>query len=101
MLEEGGLVRVHQGRITTFVPPDPLARLSVFDALEDSAGRTWLATPGGLVELVGKQVRRVTGGSPLLVNAFVTLCEGADGALWAGTYGKGLWRVQGDAPPRQ
>jgi signal transduction histidine kinase len=26
----------------------------------------------------------------------VTLCEGRDGALWAGTYGKGLWRIQGE-----
>ena len=32
----------------------------------------------------------------MLVSAVVTLCEGRDGALWAGTYGKGLWRIQGE-----
>ena len=31
-----------------------------------------------------------------LIDFVVTLSEGQDGAIWAGTYGKGLWRVKGD-----
>ena len=53
----GGMVRMHDGTFTTFVPPDPLARINVFDALEDSGGRVWLATPGGLIEQ-DRQTRR-------------------------------------------
>jgi signal transduction histidine kinase/ligand-binding sensor domain-containing protein len=91
----GGLVRMHDGRFTTFVPPDPLARINVFDAMQDSAGRIWLATAGGLGELRGKDLQIVVPGAPLLVSVMVTLCESRDGAIWGGTYGKGLWRVKG------
>jgi signal transduction histidine kinase/sugar lactone lactonase YvrE len=93
----GGMVRMHGGRFTLFVPPDPLSRMLVFDALEDSHGRIWLATPGGVIELRGREFRTVISqGAPLIVNAMVTLLEGRDGSLWAGSYGKGLWRLQGD-----
>jgi signal transduction histidine kinase/ligand-binding sensor domain-containing protein len=91
----GGLVRMHNGRFTTFVPPDPLARINVFDAMEDSHGRTWLATPGGLGELRGRDLQIAVPGAPLLVNVMVTVCESHDGAIWGGTYGKGLWRLKG------
>jgi signal transduction histidine kinase/ligand-binding sensor domain-containing protein len=91
-----GMVRMHDGRFTRFVPPDPLSRASVYDTLEDSRDRIWMAAPGGLTELIGKQYRSVIRGEPLLVSAFVTLAEDPAGTLWAGTYGKGLWRIQGD-----
>ena len=32
----------------------------------------------------------------MLASAMVALGAGTDGAIWAGTYGKGLWRVKGD-----
>ena len=34
----GGLIRMHEGRFNMYVPPDPLARLNIFDVLEDSPG---------------------------------------------------------------
>jgi signal transduction histidine kinase/streptogramin lyase len=93
----GGLVRLHDGRFSTFVPPDTLARLSVYDALEDSTGVLWLATPGGLGRLQGKDFRLVIpSGAPVLAANIVALGRGIDGAVWAGSYGRGLWRVQGD-----
>ncbi len=93
----GGMVRMHGGRFTRFVPPDPLARILVFEAMEDSSGRIWLASPGGVVELRGSEYHTVISqGEPLLVNAMVTLREAHDGALWAGSYGKGLWRIKGE-----
>jgi signal transduction histidine kinase/ligand-binding sensor domain-containing protein len=79
---------------TTFRPPDPLGRESVYDSLEDSSGRLWLGLPQGLAQLVDGKLRMVIQGGPLLNTAFVTLLEGRDGALWAGTFGRGLWRVK-------
>jgi signal transduction histidine kinase/ligand-binding sensor domain-containing protein len=92
----GGMARMHDGNFSIFVPPDPLGRLNVFDVIEDSAGRVWMGTAGGLIETVGDSVRMVVPSAPLLVNAFVVLCEGRGGVLWAGTYGRGLWRIEGD-----
>ncbi|PWU08401.1 MAG: hypothetical protein C5B51_07920 [Terriglobia bacterium] len=91
-----GLIRMHGMQFTTYRPPDPLKRESVYDSLEDSKGGVWIAAPGGLEKLEGNKVQVVIPGGPLLINAFVTLCEARDGALWAGTYGKGLWRLKGD-----
>ena len=90
-----GLVRMHGATFTTLEPPDP-QRPVVWDALEDSAGRLWMATQGGLVEQTAKGTRTVAGGGLLNVNGVVTLCQGRDGVLWAGSFGKGLWRIQGD-----
>ena len=69
----------------------------MFDALEDAQGALWLATPGGLERACAdRQFPNVVPGGPLLIDFVVTLCAGPDGAIWAGTYGKGLWRVKGD-----
>jgi signal transduction histidine kinase/ligand-binding sensor domain-containing protein len=91
----GGMARLHNGRFTVYVPPDPLARLSVFDALEDEEGTIWMATGGGLCRLRGGKFDVVVRSAPLLANAAVVLGE-ADGAIWAGSFGRGLWRVQGN-----
>jgi signal transduction histidine kinase/ligand-binding sensor domain-containing protein len=92
-----GMVRVHNGHFDNFIPKDPLSRTSIFDALEDSAGRVWLGGGAGLGELRGNRLRTVISGPPQINEAVVTLCEGSGGVLWAGTYGKGLWRVDGDS----
>jgi len=92
-----GLVRMHGSTFTVTEPPDPQKRKLVWDALEDSAGHVWMATPGGLVEKVGNALGTVAGGEqPLIVNSVTTLTKGRDGVLWAGSFGKGLWRLQGD-----
>jgi signal transduction histidine kinase/ligand-binding sensor domain-containing protein len=91
-----GLVRMHDSHFTTVVPPDPLSRLLVFDALEDVRGNLWMAGPAGLFEMTGSQIRPVLPSGASTANAVVTLCETRDGALWAGTFGKGLWRIQGN-----
>ena len=67
--------------------------LTVYDALEDASGRLWLAT-GGVGE-VRRAARPATviASPPVLSNSIVALSEGRDRAIWAGTYGKGLWRI--------
>jgi signal transduction histidine kinase/ligand-binding sensor domain-containing protein len=89
-----GLVRMHGSTFTVVEAPDPQRRL-VWDALEDSTGRLWMATAGGLVEQTSKGLRTVAGGGLLNVNSVVTLCQGRDAVIWAGSYGKGLWRIKG------
>ena len=91
-----GLSRMHEGRFTNFPTHDPLARRIVFDALEDSRGRLWTGTPNGLDELAGSGIHNVIPGARLFTSSVVTLCQGRGGVLWAGTYGKGLWRVDGE-----
>jgi signal transduction histidine kinase/streptogramin lyase len=90
-----GLVRMHGSTFTISEPPDPQRRV-VWDALEDPSGRVWMATPGGLVEQTAKGTRIVAGGGLLNLNGVVTLRQGRDGVLWAGSFGRGLWRIQGD-----
>jgi signal transduction histidine kinase/ligand-binding sensor domain-containing protein len=89
-----GVVSAQGIRFSTFRPPDPLGRESVYDSLEDSSGHLWLGLPQGLGQLVNGKLHMVVGGGPLLNTAFVTLLEGRDGVLWAGTFGRGLWRVK-------
>lgn len=90
-----GLEIWDHGRMRTFIPPDPQGRKRVFDALEDSSGRIWLALPNGLGQLQDGKFRTVVPADnpSMLVGAFVTLAEGRDQALWAGTIQGGLWRV--------
>src|SRR5438874_1778812 len=77
--------RVEGSRFRNYSPPDPLGRKGIFDALEDSDGRLWLATPAGLSVDRGKQLHTVVAGGPLLIDFVVTLGQGRDGAIWAGT----------------
>lgn len=90
-----GLEIRERGKLSTFIPPDPQGRKRVFDALEDSSGRIWLALPNGLAEFSHEAIRTaIPASSPsMLEGAFVTLAEGAGQVLWAGTIQGGLWQV--------
>jgi signal transduction histidine kinase/ligand-binding sensor domain-containing protein len=90
-----GLSRMHNGRFTTYASHDPLGRRIVFDSLEDSRGRLWVGEPAGLTEIRGESARNVLPGGRIFNTSVVVLCEGRNGAIWAGTYGKGLWRLEG------
>jgi signal transduction histidine kinase/ligand-binding sensor domain-containing protein len=91
-----GVTRFSRGAFHTYESPDPLLRKTVFDALEARDGKLWLALPRGLAVLDGGEFREVVPGGSLLVDFMLTLCEANDGSIWAGSYGRGLWHVQGD-----
>ena len=59
------------------------------------AGYGW-RRPAAWWRRPAKGTRTVAGGGLLNVNGVVTLLETRDGVLWAGSYGKGLWRIKGD-----
>jgi signal transduction histidine kinase/ligand-binding sensor domain-containing protein len=90
-----GLAVMHGDSFQVHRPEDRLRRFNVYDALEDNAGRMWLVTPAGLERSGGGRFAIVQPGEPVLDALFITLCLGKDGAVWAGTRGKGLWRVRG------
>jgi signal transduction histidine kinase/ligand-binding sensor domain-containing protein len=89
-----GLSRIRGGHSLNYIVQDEVGRRLVFDVLEDTQGRLWVATPGGLKVLRHEHFESVLPGAPLLNDAFVVLTETRDGALWAGTYGKGLYRIK-------
>jgi signal transduction histidine kinase/ligand-binding sensor domain-containing protein len=91
-----GLRILSAGRWRSFVPPDPIGRKSVYNALGDSSGRIWLALPSGLGVLTGSRFESVIAGGVQPDASLYSLAEGTDGSIWAGSYRKGLWRIQGD-----
>lgn len=88
-----GFVRKHGDVFHTYVPPDIFGRKEVYDVLEDSFRRIWLGLPNGLGLLEGETMHLVIPGGTAGLASVVTLCRTQDGALWAGTYEQGLWRV--------
>ena len=59
----------------------------VYDALEDSKGRLWLATRGGGIFVDGKNYTTANG---LPHKSVFVLCEDRKGRMWIGTMGGGL-----------
>ncbi len=90
-----GLAVMHGDSFTVYRPEDRLNRFNVYDALEDGAGRIWLATAAGMARSDGGRFAIIEPADPVLNASMVTLCLGRDGAVWAGTFGQGLWRIQG------
>jgi signal transduction histidine kinase/sugar lactone lactonase YvrE len=91
-----GLSRYHSGRFVNRIISDPLNRRLTFDFLEDRSGRLLAATPNGVAELGEGSIPRrilIPGGSQPN-DSTMTVLETRDGTLWAGTYGRGLWRLQ-------
>ena len=87
-----GLARLRDMKLYTY---PRLPGKSVYDALEDSAGRLWVAIDGGLIRLQGNEVREVIAGG-VSQNYVRILSRGPDGALWVGSSTRGLWRIQGE-----
>ncbi len=90
-----GLSRIRaDGSVTMLTPLDPFGRRAVYDVIEDAQHRLWLATVTGVIVVEGGRQTWVLGGGPTLSDAVVSLAFDDDGALWAGTYDKGLWRYK-------
>jgi signal transduction histidine kinase/ligand-binding sensor domain-containing protein len=88
-----GLCRMHEGRFTRIAKPDELDRIIAFDAMEDTSGALWVASPAGVQRFAGGRWKTIAPGGALLNSASVVLAGDSAGVLWAGTYGEGLWRI--------
>ena len=89
-----GAVTIKNGQIRHLSVPDPLHRRVVQDVLEDSAGRTWAASPGGLIRIGQGRGVHIAGGGPTTNDGMIALAETPDGAIWAASYGGELWQVR-------
>ena len=91
------IVALHDGASASSCRTTRWRAVPIFDALEDSAGRVWLAPaarPAAITQATDctRHFRAAAAD-----DSVVTLCEGRGGVFWAGTYGKGLWRIDGDS----
>ena len=92
----GGLSRIQKGRIANYTIPDAAGRTAVNDAILDSRGQLWAAAPSGVYRYINGAWKPATpiGNDPL--NVTLSLAEGPDHSIWAGTYLAGLWRIDGE-----
>ncbi len=94
----GGLNRVKTRKVTTFTTRDGLAHNVVMSLAEDAEGTLWVGSNCG-----GLSVRRRHSGPfrPLYANYVLdneciwSLLAANDGAVWAGTWGGGLFEIRG------
>jgi signal transduction histidine kinase/ligand-binding sensor domain-containing protein len=92
-----GLTIYRNGQARLFVPPDPHARKTVYDAFEDPAGNVWVGTPNGLGKISSAGYRTIVAGGPTIEEGAVVILTGApDGSLWSGSLRRGLSHVKGD-----
>ena len=90
-----GISRMHDGHFVSQLVGDPLNRHLVLDFLESHDGRLLVASSNGVNELrPGGSPKNLIPGGPVLNDSAMTVQETRDGSLWAGTYGKGLWRLK-------
>lgn len=93
----GGLFRLREALFTGWGRRDGLRSEYVRAVLEDAAGTLWVGSAGGLDRL-GADGRfhpvPLDGGNGH-VPSILSLAEGRDGDLWAGTFADGVFRLRG------
>lgn len=93
----GGLFRLREALFTGWGRRDGLRSEYVRAVLEDAAGTLWVGSAGGLDRL-GADGRfhpvPLDGGNGH-VSSILSLAEGRDGDLWAGTFADGVFRLRG------
>lgn len=80
---------------THHVWQDP-GRDFVWDVFVDREGRVWFGTNGGICCLDGDTEIWTTEVDGLLLNDVRTICQDGSGAIWAGTFGLGVFRHDAD-----
>jgi signal transduction histidine kinase/ligand-binding sensor domain-containing protein len=90
---EPGLYRYCQGAIQAFGPKDDLPDQPVRSLLRDRTGTLWaVPSEGPLLRFDGTRFHPApTSEAHLRIRS---LAEDADGTIWVGTAGSGLWRLQ-------
>ncbi len=92
----GGLNRLRDGSFTAFTTVDGLGGDGIWSVLEAGDGALWVATEVGLDRIEGTRAVPFAGRERLLGLDVLSLHLDAQGTLWVGTYGDGLFRRDGD-----
>jgi PAS domain S-box-containing protein len=89
-----GASRLRDGSFTTYAAREGLSRDFSYTTFQDSRGTLWAGSAGGLDRFDGAAF--VPASPPFGKTVAVrSIAEGPDGALWIGSYGAGVWRLQG------
>jgi len=91
-----GLSRMHNGRFQNISIPDPFQPSNVFDVLEDSQDRVLLGTSRDVLVKKGAGWRTLVSVGPVSA-----IEQGANGDVWVGTNGAGLWKIGSDGYVQQ
>ena len=105
--DEGGVSHGRPGRFRTHTVAAGLSNDTVRVVFEDRDGRIWIGTNAGGLNLWDGQrltafaikpgpLSRYTKRDALSNDNVLALWQDADGVLWIGTDGGGLWRMHGD-----
>jgi signal transduction histidine kinase/ligand-binding sensor domain-containing protein/ActR/RegA family two-component response regulator len=89
-----GLVAMRNGALETVRPPGDAISPSVQALLLSRSGDLWIAGSRGLTQVHEGRARTFTTRDGLKENHILSLYEDGDGAMWAGTFGGGLSRVE-------
>ncbi len=88
----GGVTRLRDARVVNFTTREGLSPGNARVVLEARDGAMWIGTDQGLNVVRDGRVNRVV--QPGLDARIFSLAEDADGAIWVGTHGAGLVRLQ-------
>jgi hypothetical protein len=89
-----GLVRYHDGVVTTFTTKDGLPSDDVKTIIEEPDGRIWAGTFGGVTSWQAGVIKSWTEQDGLPGGVVRALYRDHDGVLWVGTYDGGLGRYK-------
>lgn len=86
-MEGGGLIRYRSGVFQQFSVREGLTNGFVRSIREDSHGRFWVGTDGGLFRLENERLRRVDDNGQIPGLAVHAIYEDSDGQIWVGALG--------------
>jgi ligand-binding sensor domain-containing protein/signal transduction histidine kinase len=97
----GGLQLFSNGRIEplrmhSVADPEFKINSIVYSLFEDSEGSLWVGTSFGLNQLRPQPITVYSTEQGLPVEVITSICQGADGVTWIGTYGGGLCRIENE-----
>lgn len=99
----GGLFRLRETLFSSYTRKDGLSGDYVRAVMEDRHGELWIGGGGGLDRMrADGSIQRVPvdGGSGEAISV-LSVAEGAEGDVWAGTFADGVFRLREGQPPQR
>lgn len=91
-----GLQQMREGKIRTFSRDEGLPYDYIVSLYEDNRGHLWVGSTRGLIRF-NQGALKPTAMSIRYTGSIVgSICEDADGSIWFGTFGSGLFRIRPD-----